>query len=173
MTHTAGPPTDKYEINRLHADWVFGWERNDGDGPFRFADTFAQFYDWDSTDVLLYDDFDPQHRVASNAVGYGAIWEPIFNTVRNANHVIAEGPHAVLSTDLAASSLVFLARIEPLAGAISLIRTTTALVWRRTAHGWRIIREHNSTVRLSEGEYAAALESSIGNSARDHAPVIN
>jgi len=167
MTTNTELATDKSEINRLHSDWVFGWERSDGDGPFSFGETFAQYYDWDSTDVLLYDDFDPQHRVAASALGYGAIWEPIFNTVRNANHVIADGPHAVLSADLAASSLVFLARIEPLTGDISLIRTTTALVWRRTTDGWRIIREHNSTVLLSEGEYAAALESVIGASVGD------
>ncbi|MFI7708489.1 hypothetical protein [Nonomuraea sp. NPDC049480] len=39
-----------------------------------------------------------------------------------------------------------MARLETLDGTVTGIRTTTSLVWRLTDSGWRIIREHNSSV---------------------------
>jgi hypothetical protein len=61
---------------------ALGMGRKKSDGPFSFRETFEQFYDWSSEQTLLYDDFDPEHRVATSPAEYGAIWEPSFNKLR-------------------------------------------------------------------------------------------
>lgn len=147
---------DEQVISELHGRWVFGWDRREGDAPFDFRRVFGEFYDFGSPDVRLYDDFDPAHRVATTAAGYGAIWEPAFREMVSAEHAIDDGPHVVAGGDLAASTLRFVARIVTPAG-VTDIRTTSSLVWRRTPDGWRIIREHNSTEVLAPGEFSRAL----------------
>jgi ketosteroid isomerase-like protein len=143
--------TDEQVIAELHDRWVFGWDRREGDAPFEFRRVFGEFYDFDSTDLRLYDDFDPGHRVAATAAAYGAIWEPAFREMVSAHHAVDDGPHVLAGDDLAASTLRFVARIVT-PESVSDIRTTTSLVWRRTPHGWRIVREHNSTEVLPAGE---------------------
>ncbi|MEU5640728.1 nuclear transport factor 2 family protein [Streptomyces milbemycinicus] len=147
---------DERLIADLHGRWVFGWERNEGDAPFDFRRTFGEFYDFDSTDLRLYDDFDPEQRVAATATGYGSIWEPHFDRMVSAHHAVDDGPHVIVSHHLAASTLAFVARITTSDGATD-IRTTTSLVWRRTPDGWRIVREHNSTRVLPAGDLDGRL----------------
>lgn len=141
---------DEQLIADLHSRWVFGWERDEGDAPFDFRRTFGEFYDFSSPDVRLYDDFDPEQRVATTAVGYGAIWEPVFQEMLAARHAVDDGPHIVVGGGLAASTLAFVARIT-MPDVITDLRTTTSLVWRRTPKGWRIVREHNSSKELPTG----------------------
>lgn len=154
---TSAVTTRNATVADLHRDWVFGWDRNDGDGVFSFRETFGSYYDGSSDETFLYDDFDPEHRVARSPVDYGAIWEPPFNSLRSARHYIADGPHVVQEGALAASRLVFLARLETLGGTVTNIRTTTSLVWHLTDEGWRIVREHNSTVILSSEAFDEAV----------------
>ncbi|GGP76248.1 YybH family protein [Saccharothrix coeruleofusca] len=149
--------SDVEVVGALHRDWVFGWERNPGDAPFDFRDVQGARYDWDFDGVVLYDDFDPAHRVARGAGEYAEIWEPAFRDLRLAHHRVAAGPDVVVSGDLAASWLVFVARLEDLSGTVTGIRTTTSLVWRRTGEHWKIVREHNSSVVLEADELDAAM----------------
>ena len=153
------PATGEQGAGALHRRWILeGWERAPGDGRFDFRTKLGEFYAWADRDVVLYDDFDPQHRVARSAAAYAAIWEPIFNTVRSARHVVSDEP-AVLppSGDLTASTLEFAALIEGADGEVTAIRTRSDLVWRRRSGGWRIVREHNSTRVVSVAEVSALL----------------
>ncbi|MFC9428871.1 YybH family protein [Streptomyces sp. NPDC056987] len=143
-------------IADLHHRWVFGWERDKGDAPFDFRRTFGEFYDFNSPDVRLYDDFDPAQRVATTAAGYGSIWEPAFDRMVSAHHAVDDGPHVVAGHELAASTLTFVARIT-MPDSTTDIRTTTSLVWHRTADGWRIVREHNSSKVLPAGDLDGVL----------------
>ena len=141
------PAAGEQGAGALHRRWILeGWERAPGDGRFSFREKLGHFYDWESPDVVLYDDFDPQNRVARSAAAYGAIWEPIFNTVRSARHVVSDEP-AILagSGDLTASTMEFAALIEAGDGTVTPIRTRSDLVWRCRDERWRIVREHNST----------------------------
>ncbi|KOV78064.1 nuclear transport factor 2 family protein [Nocardia sp. NRRL S-836] len=138
-------------IAERHERWVSGWDRRDGDAPFDFERVFGELYDFGSPDVRLYDDFDPEHRVATSAAGYGSIWEPAFRGMLSAHHAVDDGPHVIAGAGLAASTLRFVARIVT-PDAVTDIRTTSSLVWRRTPDGWRIVREHNSTEVLPAGE---------------------
>ncbi len=148
--------TDEQLIADLHGRWVFGWERDEGDPPFDFRRVFGDFYDFDSPDVRLYDDFDPEQRVATTAAEYGSIWEPVFRKTASVHHAVDDGPHVVAGQDVAASTLTFVARIT-LPDAITDIRTTTSLVRRRTRDGWRIVREHNSSRVLPQGDLDSRL----------------
>ncbi|MEU6551928.1 nuclear transport factor 2 family protein [Streptomyces sp. NPDC046915] len=147
---------DERLIADLHGRWVLGWERDEGDPPFDFRRAFGEFYDFGSPDLRLYDDFDPGQRVATTAAGYGSIWEPHFDRMVSAHHAVDDGPHVIACPDLAASMLVFVARITTPDGATD-IRTTTSLVWRRGPDGWRIVREHNSTRVLPAGDLDGRL----------------
>jgi ketosteroid isomerase-like protein len=136
-------------VAALHRHWILvGWERGPNDGLFDFREKLGRYYDWSGADVILYDDFDPRRRVVRSPAAYGAVWEPGFNAMRSARHRVLDGPHVLQSDGLAASTLVFGARLETNDGKVTFIRTFTSLVWRCTAEGWRIVREHNSSTVL-------------------------
>ncbi len=101
--------------------------------------------------------------MARSATEYGAIWEPNIQAPQSIHHRIVDGPHVVQSDNLAASMLVFVARIEGTDGTVTGIRTTTSLVWRRTDDGWRIVCEHNSTVVIPPDELGMAMDATPGN----------
>lgn len=134
-------------VAALHRNWILiGWDRKAGDGPFSFREKLGRYYDFAATDVILYDDMAPGHRVARSAAEYGALWEPIFSSLRSAVHRVVDGPFVVPSGDVAASTLLFAGRLEAADGTVTGIRTFTSLVWRCTGEGWKIAREHNSSV---------------------------
>lgn len=158
-TPTSCPHIGRAGPGELHRAWIQqGWEHHRGDRPFSFRGKLGRYYDWSSRDVVLFDDFDPGRRVARSAAAYAAIWEPIFRKNRSARHAVSNGPETVTgSGNLAASSLEFIARIEPLKGDVVGIRTRSDLVWRCEALGWRIVREHNSSVVIPVGQAERVL----------------
>ncbi|TDQ52987.1 YybH family protein [Actinorugispora endophytica] len=141
----------------LHTDWVFGWDVEEDGPPFVFRERAGRFYDWETDDAALYDDFDPGHRIARGPAEYGDIWQPAFRRMRSARHGVADGPRVVVDGSLAASTLVFVARLEMLDGTVTGVRTNSSLVWRRRPDGWRIVREHNSSVVLGADEIEPAM----------------
>ena len=145
-------------IADLHRDWILtGWEYKASDGPFIFRQKLGRYYDFSAKDLILYDDFDPQHRIVRKAAAYAAIWEPSFATLQMAHHGISFGPYATLSGTIASSTLQFVARLAKKDGTVTGIRTFSSLVWQRGASGWKIIREHNSSVIIPSAEIDAAL----------------
>ncbi len=142
----------------LHKEWLLsGWERTPADGPFNFRDKLGKYYLQTDGGVLLYDDFDPKHRVARSAAQYGAIWEPVFSSLRSARHRVVAGPFVTASADLAASMLVFVGRLEGSDGKITGVQTNTSTVWRCTPEGWKIIREHNSSAIIPAEDMDSAM----------------
>ncbi|HEV7334329.1 MAG TPA: hypothetical protein VGO06_00050 [Bosea sp. (in: a-proteobacteria)] len=137
----------------LHREWIMtGWEKRTGDAPFDFKTKLGKYYDWSSTDVLLYDDLAPERRMARSAEAYGAMWTPIFVSQREVRHAVVDGPDAIIGGELATSTLEFAARLEAGDGRISGIRDRSTLVWRCGAEGWRIVREHNSSYPVDRAE---------------------
>ncbi|MFY0580719.1 YybH family protein [Cystobacter fuscus] len=144
------PASGPASVGELHREWILvGWEKHVGDGPFSFREKLGKYYDFSAKDVVLYDDFDPQKRVAHSAEEYGTFWEPSFSALRSVQHRVVNGPAVASgSGGLAASTLEFEARIEAADGNVIRIRTRSSLVWRCSGAGWKIIREHNSSVVL-------------------------
>ncbi|MFF0146732.1 hypothetical protein [Amycolatopsis sulphurea] len=68
--------TSEETVAAAHLRWLWGWDRNPGDPQFDLRAVQGEFYDWQDEDLLLYDDADPQHRVARSAEEYRSMWEP-------------------------------------------------------------------------------------------------
>jgi ketosteroid isomerase-like protein len=148
-------------VSQLHRDWIMTWDKQPGDPAFDFRAKFGKYYDWAGEDVHLYDDFDPQRRVARSAADYGAVWAAPFTALKSAQHGVINGPDAVSGRgDIAASTLEFAARLEAADGKIVGIRTRSSLVWRCHDDGWKIVREHNSSQTISPAETDALLKTS-------------
>lgn len=148
-------------VSQLHRDWIMTWDKQQGDPPFDFRAKFGKYYDWAGQDVHLYDDFDRQRRVARSAAEYGTFWVAPFTVLKSARHGVINGPDAVSSTGhIAGSTLEFVARLEAADGKIVGIRTRSSLVWRCHADGWKIIREHNSSLAISPTAIDTLLKNS-------------
>lgn len=162
LAEAAGPaqcPADgAASVTALHREWILvGWEKQAGDPPFDFKARLGKYYDWSATDMLLYDDFDPQYRVAKDPAEYGAIWTPPFTALKSARHAVIDGPDIVAGDGMVASTLEFAARLEEADGKVTGIRTRSSLVWRCSADGWKIVREHNSSRVIRNAEIDAIL----------------
>lgn len=141
----------------LHREWIMvGWEKHRGDS-FDFHARLGHLYHWDSSDIRLYDNFDPQHRVARSASEWASFWTEPFTQMREARHSVLDGPDVIDGGLLAASTLEFAARLEMADGEIVGNRARTSLVWQCTADGWRIVREHTSVRIVSREEIDAIV----------------
>jgi|GEM_PF-688088 len=141
----------------LHREWIMvGWEKRRGDPPFDFRLRLGHLYHWDSSDVRLYDNFDPQHRVARSANEWASIWTEPFTALRAARHSVMDGPDVIDGGLLSASTLEFAARLDTAEGEIIGNRARSSLVWQCTSDGWKIVREHTS-VRLVPREEIDAI----------------
>lgn len=155
---TTGVTDDRATVAALHREWILvGWEHKASDRPFSFRRKLGRYYDWSANDVLLYDDFDPQHRIVRSAAEYGAIWDPSFAALRTAHHRVTMEPVVLVSNDLATSTLQFTARLERKDGKVTGIRTLSSLVWRKIGTDWKIVREHNSTVVVPTDQIDALM----------------
>lgn len=141
-------------VAAAHLRWLWGWDRAPGDPPFDFRAVQGELYDWTVEDALLYDDADPEHRVAHSAEEYRSLWESVFNRLAIAEHRLADGPHVLASGDLATSRLVFVARLVAADGAETGLRATSSLTWRRSGGTWRITWDHTSSTTLDPATLA-------------------
>ncbi|MCK6066391.1 MULTISPECIES: hypothetical protein [Microbacterium] len=66
------------EVAALQREWIFGWDRVEGDPLRAFADVFGRYYDFDA-DVLLFDDADPERRTHRRVADYADAFWPTFS----------------------------------------------------------------------------------------------
>ncbi|WP_068799556.1 hypothetical protein [Pseudonocardia sp. HH130630-07] len=145
-------------VARLHREWIFRWDREEGDPVFDFDAVFSDLYDTDGDDVILFDDADPQRRVLRSAHEFGRVFGPVFTALRRAEHAVEEAPSVLVSGSLAASRLVFIARLTHADGSRTGMRAFSSQVWRAGADGrWRIVRDQTAVGHLDLGETAALL----------------
>ncbi len=119
------PADDRDVVAQRHREWTFNLDKSPQDPSFVFADAFADFYDFTGGEAILYDDLAPGQRTALSAHDYGAMIEPLFNALAQAEHAIEFGPSVLVSGRVAATHLVFIARLTTPEGAVSGIRTRT------------------------------------------------
>lgn len=140
------------QVAALQRRWIFGWDRVEGAPAQDFHDVFGEFYDFDA-DVLFFDDADPERRLFRRVQDYADAFWPTFQSMRSAVHAIAEEPEAVVTGDLAACRMVFLAVLTAADGTETRLRCVNSQVWRHTdALGWRIERDHTSCYPFAPGD---------------------
>lgn len=131
-------------LNNLVQDWVeTGW-RHTPEAPFNFRERLERFYDWSSEGTQFFDDFDQKRRVNRNVAQYAAIWDEVIPRMRRLTNILVGRPSTLVSSDLAVTSVQFITSFVTAEGEEGRAHTLSSLVWRRSANGWRIIREHGS-----------------------------
>lgn len=149
---------DAATVRRLQQEWILRWDRRPDEPSSAFPETFSDLYDWSSDDVLLQDEFDPEHRTFHTASAYGEAFWPGFMAMQAAEHAIEEAPQVITHGDLAASRFVFIARLTTADGTVLANRCTTSQIWRRNEdHQWRIVRDQTMVAPMSLTDADAAL----------------
>lgn len=148
------PISGATSVQELHKEWILvGWDKPIAGQSWNFRDKLGKYYDWEADDVVLYDDMSPDFRIARSPEEYRALWEASFQALRRAHHLVLNGPETIVGDELATSTLEFAARLEPNEGQpVTSVRARSTLVWRCTSDGWKIVREHNSTRRITPEE---------------------
>ena len=117
----------------------------------------GDYYDSSSPEVVVCDDFDLRHRVVRSPAAYGAIWKPGFSALNTAHHRLAMDPFVLASGNLAVATLQWAARLGGRDGTVAGVRTFTSLAWPCIGEGWKIVREHNSSVVLPADQVDAVM----------------
>ncbi|MDR7274296.1 hypothetical protein [Catenuloplanes atrovinosus] len=141
-------------VARLQREWIFGWDVAEGDPPRAFDDVFGRFYDL-GADVILFDEADAERRTFRAVGDYADAFWPAFQRLRSAAHAIEEEPEVLVSGDLAAGRMVFLAALTGADGGTTYLRCHNSLVWRRTAdRDWHIVRDQTAVAPMPADEAA-------------------
>lgn len=142
--------SDVTVLNKLVRDWVeTGW-RHTPEEPFDFRGRLERFYDWSFEGTQFFDDFDQKRRVNQDVAQYAAIWDEVIPRMRRLTNVMVGQPSTLVSSDLAVMSVQFVTSFVTAEGEEGRADTLSSLVWRRSADGWRIIREHGSALPSQE-----------------------
>jgi hypothetical protein len=136
----------KEGVAQLHRDWLMiGWERDDGDPDFNFRQDLGKYYDFSSKDLSLFDDFDPELKVRHTADDYGKVWYGLVPKFKSVHHKITEQPGVIaVGPGYSHSVMEFVFEVTPKQGDATYLISRTSILWRCTADGWKIFKEHNS-----------------------------
>ncbi|GAA2281256.1 hypothetical protein GCM10010145_60570 [Streptomyces ruber] len=144
--------TETRTIAALQRDWILAWDKEEGAAPRAFRTVFDRFYDFDA-DVILFDEADPQRRTFRSVSAYAEAFWPAFTAMRSAAHAIPEEPDVLVSGDLAAGRMVFVAVLTSADGEVTCLKCHNSLVWRRTGErDWHIVRDQTAVEPLSYEE---------------------
>jgi ketosteroid isomerase-like protein len=150
--------TGKDGVADLHRDWLMlGWERDAGDPDFNFRTDLGRYYDFTRSDLSLFDDFDPKLKVRNTADDYGSIWYQFVPTFKSVHHKITEQPSPVaVGPGYSHSVLEFVFEVTPKQGVVMYLVSRSSILWRCSADGWKIYREHNSARPTQASVYRQA-----------------
>jgi len=126
--------------------WVTdGWHLERGE-TFDFRRLLESYYDWDSADVLLHDNADPDRALCRSAASYAVLWDRALTTLVALDNNVIDGPHVAMSGDLAVADVCFRSRFEFDNGDVDVVPTRSSLALRRKGNRWVIFREHGSAL---------------------------
>lgn len=137
---------DLVQLRALVFRWVTdGWHLEHGE-TFDFRRLLESYYDWDSADVLLHDNADPDRALCRSAASYAALWDRALTTLVALDNNVIDGPHVAMSGDLAVADVCFRSRFEFDNGDVDVVPTRSSLALRRKGNRWVIFREHGSAL---------------------------
>jgi ketosteroid isomerase-like protein len=142
----AAEPEHVAEIRALICRWITdGWHLERGE-KFDFRRLLASYYDWESADVILHDNADPNRTLSRCAAEYAAIWDTALVSLVSLENTVIEGPHVIVSGELAIADVCFRTRFEFDTGDVDVVPTRSTLALRRKGEHWLIFREHGSAL---------------------------
>ena len=129
----------------LHKSWILqGWERNEGDPPFVFAQKMQRYYDLESPTGVFYDNFAPgKTQLFGNAAAYGANWEALQNGARSVQHALTSGHDQIVDGSVASTTLGFVGKINRVDGQAVAFDGRSQLGWICKQGAWKIRHELN------------------------------
>ena len=142
--------TDITEINRLSYTWIKAWSPQEDAKNFTFIERFKDFYA-ESNDLILFDNADPQARIATSAKEYGIIWDSLLPNLAYVDNHITSEPKIFVDGNLAVSTFVWETTFVSSNGKEQHVPTIGTLVWQRTEQGWRIVHEHGTALSGQSG----------------------
>lgn len=129
----------------LHRSWIMtGWQRNEGDPPFVFAEKMKRYYDLDAPSGVFYDNFAPgPKQLFNDAAVYGANWEELQNGARSVVHALTDGDNQIASDSIASTTIGFVGQINRVNGEVIAFDARSQLGWVCTRGEWKIRQEMN------------------------------
>lgn len=141
---------DITEINRLSYAWIKAWSPQENAKNFSFIKRFKDFYA-KGNNLILFDNADPQARIATSAKEYGTIWDSLLPNLAYVDNHITREPEIFVNGNLAVSTFVWETTFVSSNGKEQRVPTIGTLVWQKTAQGWRIIHEHGTALSDRSG----------------------
>ncbi|MBU8826312.1 nuclear transport factor 2 family protein [Mycolicibacterium goodii] len=139
-------------IRAFISRWVtVGWHLERGE-KFDFRRLLESYYDWDSADVLLHDNADPDRTLSRSAAEYATIWDTTLKKLVTLDNTVIDGPYVTVSGDLAVADVCFRSRFEFDNGDVDVVPTRSTLALRRRGEHWLIFREHGSALSPANGK---------------------
>ncbi|MBD8555085.1 hypothetical protein IFT84_11170 [Rhizobium sp. CFBP 8762] len=128
----------------LHKEWIMkGWERDEGDSAYDFANKLGKFYDLNNTKGVFWDNFAPgDTQLFNDAARYGDNWKSLQDAARSVRHGIRDGD-ALVGDDVASTTLGFVGRLERLTGEVIAFDARSQLAWTCVDGAWKIRHEIN------------------------------
>ncbi|MDJ0589833.1 MAG: nuclear transport factor 2 family protein [Pleurocapsa sp. MO_226.B13] len=137
---------DATEIARLSRAWLEAISPKEDVKNFNFMERMSCFYET-GDNLILFDNADPETRIANSASEYGRIWDSLLRQLDYLDIQIIREPIVFVDGNLAVSILVWKEttftnsnRVEQ---HLSFLGT---VIWQRTEQSWRIIHEHATTL---------------------------
>lgn len=154
----ACPSAGKNGVAELQREWLLtGWERDAGDPEFNFRKDLGKYYDFTRSDLSLFDDFDPQLKVRNTAEDYGKIWHGLVPNFKSVHHKITEQPGVIAAgPGYSHTVMEFVFEVTPNKGDPMYLISRSSILWRCTADGWKIFKEHNSARPTEASAYSQA-----------------
>jgi len=129
----------------LHKAWLMnGWERHEGDPKFVFAQRLSRYYDLENTKGVFFDNFAPgDTQFFRDSARYGSNWEGLQNDARSIRHGLRDGNDAIMSENVASTTLGFVGRLDRLDGQVIDFDGRSQLGWTCMSGQWKIRHELN------------------------------
>ncbi len=142
--------TDEAKIRELTEQWRKIWSPQENAKNFSFMERFKDFYA-ESNNLILFDNADPQARIATSAKEYGTIWNSLLPNLAYVDNHITSKPKIFVDGNLAVSTFVWETTFVSSNGKEQRVPTIGTLVWQKTKQGWRIVHEHGTALSDQSG----------------------